>query len=71
MAAMLVPVKQALIETPEYENLGANGLEKSILPVYSISELLAGIVSAGAAIHLAAMSKLMDKIICFILLNFR
>ena len=44
-----VPRKQALTETPEYENSGANGFEKSILPVYSISGLLALIVSETVA----------------------
>jgi hypothetical protein len=40
------PLKHARMETPEYENLGASGFEKSILPVYSISGLLAGMILA-------------------------
>lgn len=47
--AILVPVKHALMDTPEYENAGARGSEKSILPVYSIELLLAGIVSKEPA----------------------
>jgi len=46
---MLVPVKHARIETPEYENVGESGLVKSILPVYSMELLLAGMVSTEPA----------------------
>jgi hypothetical protein len=52
ITAKLVPEKQALIDTPEYENFGDSGFEKSILPVYSIAELLAGIVSILPAKHI-------------------
>ena len=44
MTDILVPVNAALTETPEYANLGAAGFVKSILPVYSMSESVAGIV---------------------------
>ena len=47
---MPVPSKQALMETPEYENRGDNGFVKSILPVYSMNGLLTLIVSEPIAI---------------------
>jgi hypothetical protein len=45
---MLVPLKDALMDTPEYENSGASRFAKSIRPVYSIRLSDAGMVSADA-----------------------
>ena len=64
---MLVPVKYALMETPEYENRGASGTEKSIRPGYSISGSVAGMVSAAVTkqnfTEISTMNKLMVLIL--------
>jgi hypothetical protein len=61
ITAIFVPEKQALIDTPEYENFGANGLEKSILPVYSIAASLAGIVFAEPAKQIVVQNNAIAK----------
>jgi hypothetical protein len=60
------PVKQARIETPEYENFGARGSEKSILPVYSINGLSAGMKSEGVVYDAEANIADKRKILIFI-----
>jgi hypothetical protein len=60
--ARLVPMKHALMDTPEYENAGEFGFEKSIRPVYSINPLFAGIVSKESAKHrVEEMSEIISK----------